>query len=317
MYVYEPDGSGGWAETRLTASDASGGAGFGSAVDVDGDRIVVGTRFDDENQEGDVDTAYVFEPDGSGGWAETKLTSPIGDPLAEFGASVGVSGDRLVIGSPLDREHGFESGAIWIAEQDESGWILTKVTASDAAAYDWFGREVAIFGDRVVAGRWNDDFGPGSVYLYEPDAAGRWAESRVADPDAGEGGFGASVDVTADRLVVGAPYGDVAAPSGSAYVFTSTETPADADGDGVLDADDVCAGTDLSEPAPPRLQRYRYWTDENGAFVDKSGRASRFDIEDTAGCSASQIIAAAHLGRLHTRYGLGPIALFIWVLAHR
>jgi len=47
---------------------------------------------------------------------------------------------------------------------------LDKLTASDAAAGDWFGCSVAISGTTALVGAWsNDDAGPdsGSAYLYD------------------------------------------------------------------------------------------------------------------------------------------------------
>ena len=46
----------------------------------------------------------------------------------------------------------------------------TKLTAADAAAYDWFGRSVAISGNTALVGAVNDDDdgdASGSAYLFE------------------------------------------------------------------------------------------------------------------------------------------------------
>ncbi len=94
---------------------------------------------------------------------------------------------------------------------------------------------------------------------------------------------------------------------------TPTPTPNDFDGDGVLNADDLCPGTDLNEAPPDGWRRNRYWTTSSGAFLDPFGRDSGFTIVDTGGCSASQIIEEAGLGVGHSRFGITKSALRQWV----
>jgi hypothetical protein len=72
--------------------------------------------------------------------------------------------------------------------------------------------------------------------------------------------------------------------------------PADGDGDGVPDADDLCADTN-DDPAPARLKHNRSWP----------------AASDTFGCSASQIIAVAGLGKGHTKFGISKGALKDWI----
>ncbi|WES64705.1 hypothetical protein P0L94_01225 [Microbacter sp. GSS18] len=87
----------------------------------------------------------------------------------------------------------------------------------------------------------------------------------------------------------------------------------DSDGDGVSDAFDLCPGTVLGEAdEPPSPKKNRFWADDAGEFVDATGSASGWSIEDTAGCSAAQIIEAAGLGQGHTRFGITRSALEQW-----
>ena len=102
---------------------------------------------------------------------------------------------------------------------------VAKLTAFDGAAYDNFGKSVAVDGDTMVIGAWGDDDNgnnSGSAYVYVRQS-GAW--SRVAKLTASDGtaddNFGEAVAVDADTIVVGA-YGDDdnGNNSGSAYVFT-------------------------------------------------------------------------------------------------
>ncbi len=217
-YVYEWDGSG-FAETKLTASDAAPNAFFGHsvAVSADGGTVVVGSVGDDDAGSFS-GSAYVYEWDGSG-FTETKLTASDAALGDFFGESVSVSADgqTVVVGSGLDGLG--DSGAVYVYEWDGSGFTETKLTASDAEAGDNFGKSVSVSdGGTVVVGSIGDDdagSNSGSAYVYEWDGSG-FTETKLTASDAEAGdGFGWSVSVSADgqTVVVGSRLG------GSAYVY--------------------------------------------------------------------------------------------------
>jgi hypothetical protein len=83
----------------------------------------------------------------------------------------------------------------------------------------------------------------------------------------------------------------------------------DADGDGVLDADDLCSGTDLAGDTNPDVKRNRLWSNASGMFAFGDGTDSGITVADTGGCSASQVIEAAGLGRGHVKFGISKSAL--------
>jgi len=102
-----------------------------------------------------------------------------------------------------------------------------KLLAADGAAYDFFGREVAIDGDTVVVGAPQDDdkgTDSGSAYVFVR-TGGTWTPQAKLVPADGTAGdrFGYAVAVDGDTLVVGAQWDDdKGTDSGSAYVFTRT-----------------------------------------------------------------------------------------------
>jgi len=94
--------------------------------------------------------------------------------------------------------------------------------------------------------------------------------------------------------------------------FVDASAPPDEDHDGVLDGDDVCPGT-VTDGFPQLMaNRYSY---DGTALV--SGRSSNppHTIQETGGCSATQIIAAMGLGPGHQRFGLSRSALEAWIAA--
>ena len=85
-----------------------------------------------------------------------------------------ISGDRIVVGAPYDDDKGESSGSAYVYERQGNGsWAqASKLVANDGATEDYFGRSVAISGDRIVVGApYDDDKGEssGSAYTFELD----------------------------------------------------------------------------------------------------------------------------------------------------
>ena len=113
---------------------------------------------------------------------ESKLTAA-SEATAEdqFGFSVAVNGDTMVVGVPYDDDsctnpQGCNSGAVYLFKSDGNTWIpydtSSKLTASDAAKGDQFGWSVAIDGDYLAVGaptKNEDEKGLGAVYLFRYD----------------------------------------------------------------------------------------------------------------------------------------------------
>ncbi len=226
-YVFVKPG-GGWATTstftaKLTASDGAGSDGFGFAVAISGDTVVVGA-FGVGIFQG---AAYVFVKPG-GGWATTstftaKLTASDGGANDYFGAAVAISGDTVVVGAFGDNS---DQGSAYVFVKPGGGWVTgtetAKLTASDGAAGDQFAIAVAISGDTVVVGVNGDNFAQGSAYVFVKPGGG-WATTSAFDAKltasdgAGSDEFGFAVAISGDTVVVGALGNNSA--QGSAYVF--------------------------------------------------------------------------------------------------
>lgn len=109
-YVFAYNGAVWSEQARLTASDPIAGHGFGSCLDVSGDSLVIGAPQDDDggNNSG---AAYLFLRDGEL-WSETaKLTAADAAAYDLYGWSAGISGERVIIASPLDDDAGNASGS--------------------------------------------------------------------------------------------------------------------------------------------------------------------------------------------------------------
>lgn len=170
-YLFERDADGEWREVaKLTASDGDGLDRFGSAVDLDRETLVVGAHTD-EDPGFNSGSAYVFQRDEDGVWAEVrKLLASDGDSGGFFGESVGLDGDVAVAGA---RNRDLAAGAAYVLERSLGGpdmWgQAAKLTASDADDFDNLGVSVAVSGRWIVAGSIGDDdgaFDAGAVYLF-------------------------------------------------------------------------------------------------------------------------------------------------------
>ena len=207
---------------------------FGNAVAISGTTIVVGAPADVEGgrQSGSV---YVFEDSsgqGVGPWVLSRKIVPA-DSLADdqFGFSVAIDGDTLVVGARFDDDRGQDSGSAYVFGRHRGGqnnWGLArKLNASTGLAGDLFGHAVAVSDDTVaVAARRDDDAGAdsGAAFLFLRDLGGidNWGQLRRILPADGAANddFGSSISLDAGILVVGARFDDDrGADSGSAYVF--------------------------------------------------------------------------------------------------
>ncbi len=217
---------------KLLASDGAAVDQFGVSVSVSGDMAAVGVPFDDDNGGGDSGSAYLYVRSG-GVWSEqAKLLPSDGAAFDEFGASVSVNGDTVVVGATRDDDNGNDSGSAYVFDLTGATGVVNedaKLLPSDGAAFDEFGASVSVNGDTVVVGATRDDDNgndSGSAYVFDlTGATGVVSEDAKLLPSDGAAfdEFGASVSVNGDTAVVGAPFDDDNGnDSGSAYVFGLT-----------------------------------------------------------------------------------------------
>ena len=161
--------------TKLLATDGAAYDSFGWSVAISGDTMVVGAYQDDDKGVWS-GSAYVFTRDTSGWTQCAKLLASDGAVGDYFGRSVAISGDTVVVGAYSDGDKGNNSGSAYIFTRDAagsltSGWTQhAKLLASDGAANDYFGYSVAIDGDTVVVGAYQDDdngSSSGSAYVFK------------------------------------------------------------------------------------------------------------------------------------------------------
>jgi hypothetical protein len=143
-----------------------------------------------------------------------------------FGRAVALDDDWAIIGAPWNNMQGIQAGAVFLARRDGPEFILTQVFwASDGSQGAQFGYDVAIAGAVTVAGAPGhvDPRAPGSGAAYVLEYNGAvWSERQklLASDGVWQHVFGASVAVSEQHVVVGAPNDQAAGTwTGAAYVF--------------------------------------------------------------------------------------------------
>ena len=227
-------GTDSWGQEKvLTASDKAYFDYFGCSVAISGDTVLVGAPWAD-SWFTDCGKAYVFSRDQGGpyNWGEMKiLNASDRADNAEFGCSVAISVDTVVIGAFSADSGGTDRGQAYVFSKDQGGvnnWGQVKIlTALDQANGDIFGCSVGISGDNVVIGAEGADSGGtdrGQAYIFSKDQGGadNWGQVKIltASDRANSDHFGCLVAITADAAIVGAVYADSGGTNrGQAYVF--------------------------------------------------------------------------------------------------
>ncbi len=157
-----------------------------------------------------------------------KLTASDAAAHDVYGESVSIDGNTIVVGADEDDcAAGFGCGSAYVYRFNGLTWVEEqKLTASDGAPDDRFGVAVSADGVVAVVGAPTRDCpaGPncGSAYIYRFNGS-TWVEEQhlTASDAADQDQFGASVSVSADTSIIGAPSKDCSAGigCGAAYVY--------------------------------------------------------------------------------------------------
>lgn len=225
--------SGGWdgllsESAKLLPSDGASEERFGASVALADDTAVVGAIHDDDNGWSS-GSAYVFSKPSTG-WSgllneEAKLLASDGDFDDEFGQSVAIAGDTVVVGLDYD---------VYLFNKLTNGWGGTlhenanlRYSGEQSGAI-FYQPSVAAFGRTIVVGAYNthnNGTESGSAFVFtEPE--GGWDGTVYDDGQflASDGDeydrLGRAVAISGNTFVVGAHADDDnGTDSGSAYVY--------------------------------------------------------------------------------------------------
>jgi hypothetical protein len=280
VYVFVREGTNWSQQAYLKASNAAADDLFGGySIAISGDTIVVGAALEDSNAKGvngnqdsnsaqDAGAAYVFEREGTNWTQQAYLKASNAGAGDYFGGSVAISGETIVIGAIGESSNAIgvngnqnnnsarSAGAAYVFVREGTNWSQQAyLKASNTQADDGFGFSVAISGNEVVVGAWqegsnargvngnqnnNASVGAGAAYVFgrvgtnlTQRAYLKASNTKASNSFTYEGDlFGSTVAISGETIVVGAAYEDSnargvngnqssksAADSGAAYVF--------------------------------------------------------------------------------------------------
>jgi hypothetical protein len=211
-YVYERI-NGNWTQTaRLLASDGLANDQFGYAVAVSGDYIAVSARFDDSSTP-TVATAhgsvYIYHKVGGVWTEEFKLRAADYASNDQFGYSISLDNDRLMVGSPFDISGATICGSVYFYQRSGTSWNqVNKFFRTGFTASEEFGYSVALRGDYAIAGAPQADpagvnsAGAIAIYVF---GGGTWNLQTTINSTTVANRFGQSVDIDGTYAVIGTP----------------------------------------------------------------------------------------------------------------
>jgi VCBS repeat-containing protein len=201
---------------KLLADNAAAYDYFGYAVAVSGNTAVVGA-FGKDSSRG---AAYVYVYNGTSWVRQQQLTASDGVAGDQFGSSVAIDGDRIIIGAHR-KDAG--RGKAYVYVRSGTAWLeQAKLIASDRAGGDNFGYAVAISDKTVLIGAPDDD-DRGSAYVFNTGGTVWTQRAKLAASDVAiDDSFGVSVALNGDTALIGAQ--DKNAHTGAAYVFIGAST---------------------------------------------------------------------------------------------
>ena len=213
------------------------GNGFGESVASNYGNVAIGAP----NQNG---TGVVYLDDGvptddgiSSTYVYGALIRTFADPDPElgdeFGASLAVVGNELVIGAPGSSLAGSGNGVVYVfdanVESTTFGQLLATLSIPDAglSVNAHFGASVGTTDTNILIGAPGKNGGTGEVYEFEGDTTQATFGDlllHVSNPDAQPGSqFGAAVAGDGNDLLVGAPADNTGgAGTGTVYLFDGT-----------------------------------------------------------------------------------------------
>src|SRR5436190_13703298 len=155
-----------------------------------------------------------------------KITSTPRGVGAQFGNAIALDGNTMVVGARFDGTTASQAGAAFVYVLNAGTWTQqAKLLANDGATADKFGYSVAISGDTIVVGAFNDDSplsNAGSAYVFVRSGT-TWTQQQklTASDAAADQEFGNAVAINGDTVFVGEHFADLPGNSeaGAVYIY--------------------------------------------------------------------------------------------------
>lgn len=244
VYAFVRNGATWTQQAYVKASNAAAGDRFGWSVALSSDILAVGALTEDSRATGvngdqtndDADAAgavYVFVRNGETWTQQAYIKASNTSVLYFFGNSVALSGDTLAVGAPNEASNAIgvngnqadnsanDSGAVYVFARNGVTWTQQAyIKASNTEANDQFGYSVALSGDTLAVGAYDEDDSAigidgnqtdnsagnaGAAYVFVRNGT-TWAQQTYvkASNTGANDQFGYSIALSGNTLAVGA-----------------------------------------------------------------------------------------------------------------
>ncbi|MGI8788500.1 MAG: FG-GAP-like repeat-containing protein [Pyrinomonadaceae bacterium] len=230
-YVYVLSGGIWTQQAVLLANDGAAADRFGYSVAISENTIVVGA-YTDDSPLSNAGSAYVFVRSGTIWTFQQKLTGSDSTADDQFGSSVAVSGESVVVGANhADLPGNSEAGSAYFYQRSGTVWTQTQKLIpvqgpNGVILGDHFGDSAAMSGNRLAIGASGDDnpfTSAGAVYVFVESGGTYILQQKIYIPSGANGdSFGFSVAIEGNTLVGGAlQYTPIISQPafGAAYVY--------------------------------------------------------------------------------------------------
>jgi len=258
VYIYRSDGTHFVYEQTLEQTIGGVDIGFGSAIAIDGDRIVISAPGFDHFANGQNSGAtYVYEFGGVE-WAQSeRILASDAQAYDRFGTALSIDGDTILVSQGVSGT-GNPEKSVYFFELANAGWAeQARFYGNHMGAWRGYGNAIDLENDWAAVGAYRDVGSRndnGAVYVYRREN-GAWAQNErltlndfsVSSWDA----YGWDLAISGSQLVVTAPGYNAGVYYDSGLIDMHSlgcdfdGCLADLTGDGSLDIFDVFAYLDL------------------------------------------------------------------------
>lgn len=257
----------------LSPIDGSVEQRFGSAIAMNEDMIAVSAPGDQHNGL-NAGAVYLFDRDGV---QIAKIYPDDPQPGHDFGFSLDMDSDTLVVGAPGDETNGTRAGAAYVFDLST---LLQRHKVFPDYAHELmnFGQDIAVHQTTIAVGTSFSGQGLQNTHAYAFDAISGDQIVRLRNPSqTGSSEFGDAIDLNDQRIFVGDAQDDQAASNAGAIFEYGYICEPDLNGDFMLDFFDVSGFLNAFASMDPQAD---YNQDGQLDFFDVSAFLNAFN----AGC---------------------------------
>jgi len=225
VYIYHRIGQSWIQEKKISPEDGLASDRFGWAVDIWEDYIIVGSLNDYTANQTLTGSAYVYKRDGAEWNLVSKLYPEDGGNFDEYGASLSIKDNLVLVGAHHHDGNGENSGAAYLYSNQDTAWVFQeKLTASDASPIAEFGRSVSVSAGLATIGAFqdvvNNNDTTGAVYVYRNNANVWEEEAKITTPETTFNmAFGIDNDHLGNKLAIGTTNANTTGVAQSGAVF--------------------------------------------------------------------------------------------------